>query len=155
VTFRGYRLRCSEAVRTGHRATPIVSLKHRGGEISVAMRHFWQNFPKAIETTRDSLILRLFPRQYADAHELQGGEQKTHAFALAFGADSIDQIPLGWVREPLLVHARPEWYASTGAVPHLVPKQADPHSEYRSLIDSAIEGDAAFDRKREIIDEYG
>src|SRR5262249_31461731 len=82
-------------------------------------------------------------------------EQKTHAFALAFGADSIDQIPLGWVREPLLVHARPEWYASTGAVPHLVPEQADPHSEYRSLIDSAIEGDAAFDRKREIIDEYG
>ena len=42
------------------------------------MEYFWQNFPKAIEATPDSLTLRFFPKQYADVHELQGGEQKTH-----------------------------------------------------------------------------
>ena len=52
--------------------------------LGMAMESFWQNFPKAIEATPTSLTLRLFPGQYADVHELQGGEQKTHTFWVSF-----------------------------------------------------------------------
>jgi len=75
--------------QTGRRATPIVTLERDGQTIGIAMRYFWENFPKAIEAGPQSLTLRLFPRQYADLHELQGGEQKTHEFVVAFGKDTV------------------------------------------------------------------
>jgi hypothetical protein len=155
LTFRGYRLRAGGQERSGHRATPIVSLRHGAGELTFAMCCFWQNFPKSVEAMHDSFTLRLFPRQHADLHELQGGEQKTHVFVLAFRRDSVTDLPLEWVRDPLLVRARPEWYAAASAIPYLVPKFADPHPHYRELIDAAIEGSDTFCHKRETADEYG
>jgi hypothetical protein len=155
LEFCGYRLRSGGTTRTGLRATPVVSLKHETGELSLAMRHFWQNFPKAVEATEDSLVLRLFPRQFGDLHELQGGEQKTHTFAVCFGPDTVTDVPMAWIRHPTLVRARPEWYASTAAVPYLVPREHDLNRLYRQLIDAAVEGLDTFERKREKIDEYG
>ena len=67
-----------------------------------AMPHFWQNFPKAIEAAADTLTLRLFPQQYADVHEIQGGEQKTHEFFVAFGPrHGVTDEPLAWCRQRL------------------------------------------------------
>src|SRR5205807_1387061 len=75
--FRGYRFRTAGGERFGLRAIPCATL--RGGDdcISLSMPKFWQNFPKALEAKDDALVLRLFPQQYGDVHELQGGEQKT------------------------------------------------------------------------------
>ena len=64
---------------------------------------------KALEADDDTLTVRLFPRQYADVHELQGGEQKTHTFTVAFGPDSVSEVPLDWFRNPLLPAATPRW----------------------------------------------
>ena len=89
-TFRGYRLRTPDREEAGLRATPIVTLEGGGRWLGMAMEYFWQNFPKAIEATPDSLTLRLFPKQYADVHELQGGEQKTHTFWVSFAPDQRD-----------------------------------------------------------------
>ena len=43
-------------------------------------------------STRDerSLVLRLWPRQYASSHELQGGEQKTHVFCISVGREASE-----------------------------------------------------------------
>jgi hypothetical protein len=119
------------------------------------MPWFWQNFPKAVEAGEDSLTLRLFPRQYADVHELQGGEQKTHTFSVLFGGEGSAEEALSWAREPARAFAAPEWYCSSGGVPYLTPRSADPHPEYLRLVDAAVEGPDTFDRKREVIDEYG
>ena len=98
-SFCGYRFQTvSGQEQTGRRATPIVTLEQDGQMIGLAMYHFWQNFPKAIEAGPQSITLRLFPRQYADLHELQGGEQKTHEFVVAFGKDEVTAEPLEWVR---------------------------------------------------------
>ena len=83
-TFRGYQLRTPGHEQTGLRATPIVTLERGDCWLGMAMEYFWQNFPKAVEATADTLSLRLFPRQYADVHEFQGGEQKTHTFWVSF-----------------------------------------------------------------------
>ena len=122
-SFRGYRLRWGQSERTGLRATPIVCLERGAAALAVAVPYFWQNFPRAIEAAADTLTVRLFPRQYADVHELQGGEQKTHVFFVAFAPDGVTAEPLAWCRSPLLPHAAPEWYCQAEAVPYLVPRR--------------------------------
>jgi YetA-like protein len=152
VSFRRYRLRTETGETTGLRATPIVTLRAGTVAVGVAMRYFWQNFPKAIEVDGSRLSLRLFPGQYADVHEIQGGEQKTHRFAIAFG-DDIGALVAH--RDPIRVRATPEWYCQAGAFPHLTPRAFDSHTEYLALVDAAIEGPHSFEAKREAIDEYG
>ena len=150
-SFRGYRLRSGETTTEGLRATPIVSVEREAATLSAAVPQFWQNFPKALEATDTAVTIRFLPRQYADTHELQGGEQKTHVCFVAFGRDGVTESPLEWCRTPISVHVDPSWTLSSGAVPWLSPDDPD----HRSLISSAIEGADTFERKREVVDEYG
>jgi hypothetical protein len=154
-TFRGYRLQSGGGRRDGLRATPAVQVQHAQGTAAIVVEHFWQNFPKAIEADTGSLTLRLWPRQFADVHELQGGEQKTHRFTLAFGNDPMARDALFWGRTPSLGAASPRWYAEAGAVPYLSPAAGDPDDRYQRLVSAAIEGTDTFDLKRELIDQYG
>ena len=153
--FLGYRLATDGGNRSGLRATPAVSLTRGARSIAVTMPEFWQNFPKAVEATNEAVVLRLFPHQYADFHEIQGGEQKTHTFFVAFGRDIVTTIPLAWCRAPLLAHVPASWSSSTGAIAYLSPAAGESSDPHRALVNSAITGDHSFDRKREIIDEYG
>lgn len=118
------------------------------------MQYFWQNFPKALEASDDTVVVRLFPRQYGDVHEIQGGEQKTHTFVVAFGQDDVATVPLEWARAPLFARATPAWYCSSG-VAYLVPSAESVHGDYDALARAAIDGEDTFARKREVIDEYG
>ena len=151
----GYRVRTGRLERPGRRACPVVSLSNQRQTISVATAHFWQNFPKAIEATHGEVVLQLFPRQHADPHEIQGGEQKTHTVYVAFGRDRVTSIPLDWCRTPLIARADPAWYCGSGAVPYLIPVAADRDRAYVALGESAVEGDDTFARKRDLVDEYG
>ncbi len=153
--FRGYLLSCGDNESKGLRAMPVVTLEEPGASLGICVRHFWQNFPMAVEASSNLLALRLFPRQYETPHELQGGEQKTHVFHLAFDRDCVTDLPLDWCRAPLLVRAEPAWYADSGAVPFMVPRIEDPNRDYLRLVDEAIEGDDTFALKRERIDDYG
>ncbi len=166
--FRGYWADIDGDVTGGLRATPIVMIEGGGGTVGAMFPAFWQNCPRAIEAVPDSITLGLFPRQSADVHELQGGEQKTHEMYLLFGNDPVTETPLDWCRDRLVGHASPEWYACTEAIPYLAPKagrpgarwvprsvEAQAEENYERLVDAAIEGDDTFDVKRERIDEYG
>jgi hypothetical protein len=139
----------------GARATPAVTLAHASGRLSMAVEHFWQNFPKAMEADAGGVTLRLWPRQCAGHHELQGGEQKTHVLVLAFGADPIARDALFWGRASSIAALPPRWYADAGAIRYVRPADEDRDRRYRQLVDLAIEGDDTFDRKRDRIDEYG
>ncbi len=155
-TFRGYRLRTGDAQRHGLRATPAIYIQRGEQVLGVAVPHFWQNFPKAIEASADgTLTLRLFPRQYADVHEIQGGEQKTHTFSLVFGSDEPIEQVLAWCRTPPRVAASPPWCCASSVLPYLTPRADDPHTTYLQLVDAAIAGPDTFVHKREVIDEYG
>ncbi|MBY0232301.1 MAG: hypothetical protein K2W96_23740 [Gemmataceae bacterium] len=150
--FRGYRLRSGGEERTGLRASPLVELQTADIRLAVALPSFWQNYPKAVEAEGRTLTVRLFPKQSDGGHELQGGEQKTHVLWFSFSPDE----PLDWCREaPEPPRASPEWYAASGAVPHLAPRGWVPGEGYERLIESAIEGPDRFVQKREVIDEYG
>jgi hypothetical protein len=150
LTFRGYVVRAGGAETRGLRATPILTVQSGAQRVGFATEHFWQNFPKALTVTGDRLSIGLFPEQFADAHEIQGGEQKTHRFSLAFDEDSLE-----WVRSPLIPSIHPSWCADAGAVPYLCPEASDPNSGYLGLIHAAVDGASTFETKREIVDEYG
>ena len=155
VSFRGYTLRTDGSLSHGLHATPVVSLRAAIGSLSVGMSHFWQNFPKAIRATATDVTLALFPPDTRHPHELQGGEQKTHGFEVAFGRDPVTTVPLDWCRSPLRVNADPEWYCKSQVVKYLLPAAADPNADYLALIQSALAGGQSFEAKRQVIDEYG
>ncbi|HEX5473151.1 MAG TPA: polysaccharide deacetylase family protein [Vicinamibacterales bacterium] len=155
--FRGYRSVDGLGATTGLRATPLLVAQHDNGWAAIAMPQFWQNFPKAIESADNVLTLRLWPRQYADLHELQGGEQKTHVFYVAAGSGELDWRTLEWCRRPARAMATPSWYCGADAVPGLtlLPEAEDPEVDRARLVRAGIDGPDSFAAKREIIDEYG
>lgn len=155
-TFRGYRISSGErCLEEGLRATPVLAVHDREKSITATVDQFWQNFPKALEVQNNNLIVRLFPQQYDDLFELQGGEQKTHVLYLQFGGAEITPESLIWVHDRLVPRATPEWYASTKSCFYLSPRFEDSNAECQQLVDTAIAGPQSFFARREIIDEYG
>ena len=107
TTFRGYRALRGSVEQSGLRASPVVSSGVGDERLTVAMRHFWETFPKAIEADSERVAVGVLPRQFADVHELQGGERCSTTFAVCFGPDPVSAEPLFWVRSPLRVTADP------------------------------------------------
>jgi hypothetical protein len=122
--------------------------------LTAAAPEFWQQFPKAIETEGGVLRVRLFPEQFGDLFELQGGEQKTHTVWLHFGdANKTSLMSLDWVHSPVVAHASPDWYSTCGALRHLTP--AEPGRALENYLGEVIERENGLFARREIIDEYG
>ena len=155
LRMRGYRMRIGDAESEGLRATPIVALHTGDRFVAVTMQHFWENFPKKVEARDKDIVLSLFPNTPDSVHELQGGEQKTHTFHVAFARDFVTETSLAWARTPSIAGLSPGWYSSSSAVANLLPRDEEPSHLYRQLVDSAIEGEHSFENKREFIDEYG
>jgi len=155
-SFRGYRVKSGDKlVEHGLRATPTVTVHGHSGGVAATMKQFWQNFPKAIEADKSALTIRLFPRQYHDDFELQGGEQKTHTVYLQFSGAGERLPELSWAHHRLIARASPEWYSGSKAISYLSPRAEDENVAYRELVDTAIDGPQSFFARREIIDEYG
>jgi len=86
--FRGYQTTWTNGSSRGHHATPTVRLTGESTSLTLALPEFWQQFPKSIEADSTSIKLGLFPADWDDLFELQGGEQKTHSLWL-----SLDPVP--------------------------------------------------------------
>jgi hypothetical protein len=159
--FRGYRVRADDTVvLEGSRITPHLYLQNDRGGISAAIVGFWQNFPKALSADGNRLTIGLFPEQFQDSFELQGGEQKTHTVWFDFVGGQNQSTDLQWVHDRLIPRASPEWYTDCGVFPYFAPRlkaEETPKSvsSLQSLVDSAVEGANTFFDRREIIDEYG
>ncbi len=159
IPYSGYECMIVSETRRGNRATPIATIESADCFLGLTMPAFWEHFPKRLclnhnEADVLAIELQLFPILH-DIQELQGGEQKTHTFYIAYGKDTITDDPMVWCRSPTVVHASPEWYAISGAIPYLTTKATDPHHQYLALVDQAVEGPDTFLHKREKIDEYG
>jgi hypothetical protein len=156
--FQGYRVRVGEmTVAAGKRAAPVILVYDPRDDRSIAgaMEGFWQNFPKALEVHDNRLTIGVFPRQFADVYELQGGEQKTHTLFLAFGRRRHYPTGLTWVHDRLVPRAQPEWYAESQAISYLTPQARDDNRDCLALVNTAIAGPNSFFERREISDEYG
>jgi len=155
-TFRGYRVTMDgRLLEEKNRVTPSLVIYDDKASIAATIDKFWQNFPKALEAHGNKVILRLFPRQFNDVFELQGGEQKTHTIYLQFSSAEKELVNLSWVHDRLIPRSTPEWYADTKACNYLSPRNQDQNAECLELVEAAITGPQSFFARREIIDEYG
>jgi PcRGLX-like N-terminal RIFT barrel domain/PcRGLX-like protein central beta sandwich domain len=154
--FREYKVEAGQSlIEEGYRATPVLAVHGENRGVAATVDKFWQNFPKALEAHDNKLVIGLFPRQYNDVFELQGGEQKTHTVYLGFSGQGEEPANLAWTHERLVPRATPEWYADSKACLYLSPLSQDPNVECRELIGGAISGPRSFFARRETIDEYG
>ena len=76
-------------------------LVEAAGSITASVPEFWQQFPKAIVVEEDRLRFGLFPGQWDDVFELQGGERKTSTIWLRFeGSGPAATDRLSWTHHP-------------------------------------------------------
>lgn len=158
LRFRGYRVRSSAdatAGSAGLRAEPTVRLQNRERAVAVAVPNFWQQFPKAIEADTGGLRVRLFPRQFADLHELQGGEQKTHTVWFDFGSATSGDEQLDWVHAPAVVRASLKTPTMNTIASLANPPCGTALERLDALLKEALEGPQSLFAKIEQVDEYG
>jgi hypothetical protein len=156
LLFQGYRVfQNSEPISEGRRANPFVGWESEAGSAGVGVRHFWQNFPKALVLDSKGITVGLFPRRHGDLHELQGGERKTHSVFFHFFKKEITENALRWMESPLVPTLPPEWYEKTKVFPYFSASKADPDSFFGQIIQTAVEGKNSFFQRRERVDEYG
>ena len=154
--FPGCRVRTTAGDAFVDRASPVVVVRSGETSVGVSVPEFWQQFPKALEADRDGVAVGLFPGQWDDEFELQGGERKTHTVWLHFAvADPLADDPLDWSHHPTVVRAAPQWCAESGAIPYFLPAECDPDDRLQSLMQEAIGGPSSILAGREVIDEYG
>lgn len=139
-SFRGYRVlkRGSEAeqiLASGDHARGLVRLHAKRGGVIVHTKHFWQQFPKAVEVFGDGTVrVGLFPKEYRVVHFLEDTSAKGHEIVLHFyAAGRKSEYSLGSSVQPNSaffadcwddrVFPRPsiEHIAATGALADLGP----------------------------------
>jgi hypothetical protein len=156
LSIQGYQIRQNEKViADGKRAQPIMALADGKKYIALTMQHFWQNFPKTIEAKESLLTLRLFPRQFQDMYELQGGEQKSYIVFCDFGSSANPSKQLAACLSPLQICYNPEWSQKCGLIKCLPNDAAEPEQAIFRLVQTAVSGERSFFTRREIVDEYG
>ncbi|HUY91149.1 MAG TPA: hypothetical protein VMV10_20590 [Pirellulales bacterium] len=152
--FRGYEVRTSSDVTRGLRASPVLAWSDGVSAVSAAIPEFWQQFPKLLAAEPGQLRFGLFPDAWDDLHELQGGEQKTHAVWLHFGPHDADPLSsLAWVHAPSQAAADPYWIERSEAVKPFISVLNEPRLQ--ALLTEAAAGEKSFAARREVVDEYG
>jgi len=145
IRMRGFLFAYDDNETYGLRANPVI----RSENFSLAVKEFWQNFPKVISYDGTFLRVGLFPEEFPDLHEIQGGEQKTHT--IFFAEQDLD---FTWVNDLPNIYLDPDYIKQTCAIFCFLPSEELP-SLYKEMIESAVAGPTSFFAKREIIDEFG
>lgn len=155
-SFKGYKVKSENTMlQEGDRANPTVIVSSQNLGIGAAIKNFWQNFPKSLEANKNKLILRLFPNQYNDMFELQGGEQKTHTCYVEFNNSVDTVVSTDWINNPLVPLCTPEWYSDSMAIGYVAPMRIDKNCDYQKLVNNVVKGENSVFKNREKIDEYG
>jgi hypothetical protein len=154
----------------GRRASPTAAVKTDEFSAAVTVPEFWQQFPKTLEITANYLRVGLWPQEWDDLHELQGGERKTHTVWFNFECITpgdnqepsrrLDDLfgpvnQLAWVHEPILVVLPPSVWAEAGVLPHFIPAGTDSARRLDKIVTEAVTGPDSLLQRREIPDEYG
>ena len=149
VSFRGYRTyRDGAQVSSGNHASPWLDCSGGGGGVAVAVRDFWQNFPKALRGSGATVEAALFPDEYAGDYSFRPLEQKTHELMYRFHGPGEDREALSALskafQSPLFAAATPAHYASSGAFGRIAVPTGDSFFEaYEQLNRATLDGRGA------------
>jgi len=141
---------------TGTRAPGLAT----SGRLTVAVRDFWQQWPKAITAEKGALALGLYPAITPDDHyanrpdehilyyylrdgnyTFRSGFEKRHELLIgpSTAENEWEEIQ-GRINEPLLVTASPLWYLGSGALPGLTAQNEPDFPAYDEMLRDDAEG---------------
>ena len=152
-TQRGYTITGIEAPVAGDQSQGWTAVYHEGESgpfLQVAMRDFWQNFPKAIEARPDGTVaVDLFPNGDGFRHNLRVGEQKTHTLWFRFGlAGEAAATAEPWARAiqaPLSVQVPPAWIVQSQVLGEVPASDVGQWPLYERYVRVAFEPNPDFD----------
>ena len=119
---------------SGPRTDGTTRLRSGSAELTVAVRHFWQNYEKAITLDGDLLSIWLWPRfgewprtgisrgaidegpRQASTYHLPGGTQKSHEILLDLRPGLSAEQSAATLEQPLMALASAQHFAATEAV---------------------------------------
>lgn len=108
----------------GIRAIGYADLSDSRAGLTVAIRHFWQNFYKDYRVDGNALRIGLFP-DMGTPHHFQGSYYKTHEILYSFhpgtfeSSSGMDRVLA--FNDPLFALAPTQYYADTKAFGYLAP----------------------------------
>jgi hypothetical protein len=145
------------APRTGRQALGWMTASRasdNGPSLTVAVRDFWQNFPKALEASPDGTIaVNLFPNGSQFRHNLRVGEEKTHTVLLHFARGPIDAAESERMarafNQPLFGVAPADWYARSGTLGDVPAADLARWPLYERYVRIAFEPNPDFDPGRD------
>lgn len=153
--FRGYQVHAPGRSESGLVAQPTVSLDGMRHNIAVAVPEFREQFPSSLAADASTIRVGLFPLEWNDHFELQGGEQKTQTVFVQLGDKDKEFNDLSWCNDPPRVSIPVEWHVSTEAFPYFRPSSDGDRDELTELLEGAIYGSDSLLERRGTIDEYG
>lgn len=156
------------------RSAGYCAVLAKSGPAVVAIRDFWQLYPKAFEARGDgSLVVGVLPplpkAQYQNeadqrlvdrlyywcddgGYKLRSGMRFTTEIAVGFDPGVDPGAFNGWVQNPLFAAASTQHYCASGVLGNLVPRKPKAFTRYESDVDKAFIG---FMERRESKREYG
>jgi len=164
VSFCGYRIyRDGKKIGEGKRIDGWAHAYGPHGGVAVAVRHFWQNFPKAVSCRKGALRVGLWPGEFADSHEILGGEQKTHELLFFFHGAEVSHQAAGRLvdafNNPLIALPDPGHVVESGVFGPSALLDRKRFANLEATCDSAFDprggSSETFVSKWELIDEYG
>ncbi|MFH1563684.1 MAG: T9SS type A sorting domain-containing protein [Nitrospirota bacterium] len=117
--------------KTTGRNTGWIDINDSTCGVTVGIRHFWQNYDKAISFNNNKLSLELWPTedywpynstgQQRQNYQFEGGRHKTYELLFRFYSGNKDQNLIKAFNTPLFVVAPPTWYADSKALGMIAP----------------------------------
>lgn len=150
-TKKGFEITGPGVSKTGDQAVGWMSVfRSSGPRVIVAVRDFWQNFPKAVEAGTDGKIaVDLFPNGSRFKHNFRAGEEKTHSILYRFGSGTAtsaeSQALAAAFNEPLFGVAPASWYIDSGALGEVPVADISQWRLYERYVRVAFEPNPDFD----------
>ena len=130
----------------------------RRGNLTVAVRDFWQQWPKSLATEGDRALVGLYPgiepaNRYADRpdevtdyyylrdghYTFRAGFEKRHELWMGPAPATPAAVMQARVNAPLLVAASPTWYTASGALFDIASSKPAEFAAYDRLLDEGID----------------
>lgn len=125
------------AAVTGTRADGWISFGKGSGNV-IALKHFWEQFPKALIRDRAGVTVQLWggPEPF-DADQ---GLSKSHELILAVDSPGPERrASLAQLQEPLFGVAPADWYCATRGLGTLAPYDLSRYPQYETEVEAAAD----------------